>query len=140
MAAAVINRWTRAWTSSSGARKFRYEFLAASAVCLLLVGWLFHKPLIRGEVMSFGMEYSWPPNKTMLEPSEPHFQLLAPHFTLARMLRSGQFPAWTPLNSGGTPLLGKFMLGVFSSFTLMIYVLPLGLPPYVLICFLVFTL
>ncbi|MBI4062060.1 MAG: hypothetical protein HY403_11605 [Elusimicrobia bacterium] len=101
---------------ASDPRFFFREFLAASAVCGLFIGWYFHAPLLSRQV-AFGS----PVTEVLKYVTEGQYQTFPARVVIAKFIRRGVFPAWTPHAQGGTPLIGKMGPGVFSPFNLPYY-------------------
>lgn len=109
-------------------KSFRAEFLAASALHLLCLAWVFHAPLLRGQVDSLQGRADLTQAATGM--SEMVYITQPILSSQAKFLKEGLFPAWTPLSQGGTPLIGKMQGGIFSPYHIPLHVLPLSWLPY----------
>lgn len=109
--------------------RFRREWLAASAVWLLLQLWVFRAPLWTGGVDS--VQQSTAPIPTCLfNMFDPVAQVLPSLFSQTRQIKQGIFPAWAPGSQAGTPLIAKMQNGVFAPPHLLLYLLPAAWLPY----------
>lgn len=110
-------------------RSFAAEFLIASAVCGLCILFVFHKPLLTGQVDSLHQSQA-PPPQSLIDLFDPVSQVMPALFVQARQVRRGIFPWWSPDSQGGTPLIGKMQNGVFAPPHLLLYLLPEARLPY----------
>jgi hypothetical protein len=109
--------------------------LIVVAVLLSGIGVLFHRSVLRGEVLSpADLLFSYPPwshDTSVVTPSNPtrsddavyHQPLMATHWT---RLRDGDLPQWDPLVLAGTPAFFQGLNAglVFSPLSLPFYLLP----------------
>ena len=99
---------------------------AAAFFCLLLAA---HHYIFKGQVDSIGSP--WEPRYEAIQHIlEMSYQLIPGQWTMARLIKSGQLPSWMPYTEGGTPLIGKMQIGVFSPFHLVYYLSPESWMPW----------
>jgi hypothetical protein len=115
---------------STSAKKFAKEFLAASAVFVLCLLWIFRTSLLTGQVAAFDARPQ--ASQGLFNLMESVYEVESAMVVQTRMLKEGFFPSWTPYSAGGNPLIGKMQNGVFAPEHLLLYFLPLAALPYVL--------
>ncbi|MBI4375014.1 MAG: YfhO family protein [Elusimicrobia bacterium] len=119
-------------------RLFFKEFLYASAFHFLCLLWLFHQPLLKGQVSSL---QGRPDAAAGLSGMSEMVYITQPVLSVqTELVRSGAFPAWMPQSQGGTPMIGKMQGGAFSPYHLPLYLLPRDFFPHALSLVLVLKL
>jgi len=112
------------------------ETIQAVVSLLVLLGAFFARPLVTGRVLLpandvFDVDPLW---QTLASSDDRHtnpalgdqvYQFLPWTAFARRELRQGRLPLWNPYSSGGHPLLGNGLSGVFSPFNALAYLLPL---------------
>jgi hypothetical protein len=113
---------------STAGIKFAKEFLAASAIFVLCLLWIFRTPILTGQVAAFDAQ----PQSTdaLLHLQESVYEVEPALVTQSRILKDGFFPSWSPYSAGGNPLIGKMQNGVFAPEHLLLYIFPLAAIPY----------